>query len=113
MQGNARNPTPPPAVSSPRLLLHTAASVTATKRKPCVCPADDLSERMVAPRWVALGSSGGLVPRLRLAGSATGVKTCAATTTTHHCTAATSLAGVLKPGPPLNTASEGGIYESF
>ena len=93
-----------PQYHRPAFSFSQLQSVTATKRKPCVCPADDLSERMVAPRWVALGSSGGLVPRLRLAGSATGVKTCAATTTTHHCTAATSLAGVLKPGPPLNTA---------
>ena len=73
-----------PQYHRPAFSFSQLQSVTATKRKPCVCPADDLSERMVAPRWVALGSSGGLVPRLRLAGSATGVKTCAATTTTHH-----------------------------
>ena len=63
---------------------------------------------MVAPRWVALGSSGGLVPRLRLAGSATGVKTCAATTALPP-PQPTSYAGVPKPGPPCLSASEGGM----
>ena len=110
MQGNARNPTPPPAVSSSCLLLLTAASVAATKRKPCVCPADDLSERMVAPRWVALGSSGGLVPRLRLAGSATGVKTCAATTTTHQLGRRAQTRPTLKHCP---SASEGNVCVNF